>query len=296
MTSPTPRPAHTLATLLTGIEQQRVEVACQGAFAPRHAHDPDQLVDTLRAGPVAAVLVSVTRYQPRVGAALARVVREFPRVPMVALVTEPHPHMGQALLAMGQLGVRALVDVRAPNGWRELRRAIQLTETQGIEHQAIQRLRQELPAGTPDGLRTFLTSLFQLPYTVTTVRQVAERLGVSPTTFMSRFYRAKLPPPKQYLAYARLVRAAHLLENPGHSITQVALLLEYSSPQSFSRHLQFLLQLTSAEFRATITGPIMLDRFMADLLFPYRHRLATFEPLNVTPPWMMRAERLKQPA
>jgi AraC-like DNA-binding protein len=271
-------------------------VACQGRFLARHAPDADQLADALRAGPVAAVLVSVSRYQPPLGASLARVVREFPRVPMVALVTEPLPQLGQALLALGQLGVRALVDVRSPTGWRDLRRALQLADMQAIEHQAMYRLRQALPPGTPDGMHTFLATLFQLPYTVTTVREVAERLGTGPTTFMSRFYRAKLPPAKLYLAYARLVRAAQLLEDPGRSLTQVALLLEYSSPQSFARHLQFLLNLSAADFRTTCPAPVMLDRFVRDLVTPYRDRLVTFDPLQATPPWILRQERWQQQA
>jgi len=289
-------PLRTLSTLLTVSEQQRVEIACQGCFHPLHARDVDELADDLRTEQVAGILVSVTRYEPALAMPLGRLARNFPRIPIVALVTEPLPQMGQALLAMGQLGVRALVDVRTPTGWRDLRRAVHFTETQAIEHQAIDRLRRELATDTPEEVHAFFATLFHLPYAVTTIRQVADRLGVCPTTFMSRFYRAQLPPPKQYLAYARLVRAAHLLENPGRSLTQVSLLLEYSSPQSFSRHLQFLLGISAADFRSCCTGPAMLDRFVRDLVAPYRDRLRRFEPLLVTPPWMPRMERLRQPA
>jgi transcriptional regulator GlxA family with amidase domain len=112
--------------------------------------------------------------------------------------------------------------------------------------------------GANDDCLRFFDELFLAPMSLTTVRQLARRLGVVPTTFMSRFFRAGIPAPKKYLATARLVRAARLLENPGYSLTQVAFLLEYSSPQSFSRHVTHSLHCGAAEFRKTYNGEAML--------------------------------------
>ena len=111
-----------------------------------------------------------------------------------------------------------------------------------------------------------------------------------PSTFMSRFFRARLPAPKRYLAMARLVRAARLFENPGLSITHVAYHLEYSSPQSFSRHLQSLLQCSAVEFRRMYDGEGMLDRMRHDLILPYREALQRFEPFTAAPQWSVLRE------
>jgi hypothetical protein len=101
---------------------------------------------------------------------------------------------------------------------------------------------------------------------------------------MSRFFRAKLPAPKRYLAMARLIRAAQLFENPGLSIANVADRLEYSSPQSFGRHIRGLIQLTAVEFRQRYDGEGMLARFRSDLVLPFLPMLRDFSPLPSVAP------------
>lgn len=281
-------PPRTVATLLAPGERPRFTLAAQGAFVTRHATTLHELATHLRDEPVAALLLSVSHIDTTQLPQLTRLLRAFPRIPKIAVLLEPPPHLHSALLTMGHLGARALVDVRTTTGWRDLRRVITRTDTLGIEALARERLNRELPANTPDDARMVLGSLFHLPSHITTVRQVANGLGVGATTFTSRFARAQLPPPRDYLAYARLVRVAHLLENPGCSISQAAHRLEYSSPQSFSRHLRFVLAISAANFRRDYTASAMLDRFIRDLVTPYRDQLRTFHPLAATPPWMPR--------
>ncbi len=100
------------------------------------------------------------------------------------------------------------------------------------------------------------------------------------STFMSRFFRARLPSPKRYLAAVRLVYASGLLESPGLSIADVAYRLEYSSPQSFSRHLRTALGVTAGEFRGRYAFGVALDDFISRLIVPFRQRFRTFQPLD----------------
>jgi hypothetical protein len=99
---------------------------------------------------------------------------------------------------------------------------------------------------------------------------------------MSRFFRLRLPAPKKYLAYARLVHAARLFENPGLSIANVANHLDYSSPQSFGRHVRSLLGLTATAFRQQYDGEGMLDQFRTRLVIPYLTTLRLFDPVSGT--------------
>ncbi len=122
--------------------------------------------------------------------------------------------------------------------------------------------------------------LFNLPSGIGTVRSLARSLGVIPSTLMSRFFRAKLPAPKRYLAMTRLIRAAQLFENPGLSVANVANRLDYSSPQSFGRHVRGLIHLTAVEFRQKYDGEGMVQRFREDLIIPYLPRLRNFAPLS----------------
>jgi AraC-like DNA-binding protein len=274
-------------TFLTPLEQQRVDAAGKGVYTTVHRENLDQVLTDLRAQPVSAVLVSVARYQQQSHAGqLARMVREFPGVPAVALLGAADPrHATQAVLQLGHQGVRTLVDVREPSGWRDLRQLVADEHPESIEAIARQRLHLDLHQAVP-GCRRFFDMLFSVPRTLTTVRELTRMAGVTPTTFMSRFCRAGIPAPKKYLAFARLVRAARLFENPGYSITQVAFLLEYSSPQAFSRHVQNLLDMPAATFRRTRTGEQMLQEFRETLVLPYREALQTFDPFHSPPAWL----------
>jgi len=273
-----------VATFLTPSERQRVDAAGEGCYDTLHRESLDELLVDLRTQRVSAVLVSVARYQTAHAPQVVRLVREFPRVPAVALLTMSEPRTTQSLLALGQHGVRALVDVREPGGWRDLRQLVSSERGETIERLAIARIVSDLQPLPPD-CRRFIETLFLAPPTVTTIRQFAHTMGVVPSTFMSRFFRAGLPAPKRYLAMARLVRAARLFENPGLSVTHVAYHLEYSSPQSFSRHVQSILHCSAIEFRQNYDGEGMLDRMRQDLVLPYCDALRLFEPCTAPLAW-----------
>src|SRR2546428_45559 len=97
---------------------------------------------------------------------------------------------------------------------------------------------------------------------------------------VARFVRGGLPSPKSYLAGMRLLHAAHLLQNPGLSVSDVAYRLDYSSPQSFGRHLRAMLGVTAGEFRRRFPFDVSLERYVDLLVTPYREALRAFHPLN----------------
>jgi AraC-like DNA-binding protein len=112
-----------------------------------------------------------------------------------------------------------------------------------------------------------------------TVTNLAQRLYVRPSTLMSRFARAGLPSPKNYLAAVRLLHASYLFEASGLSVADVAYRLEYSSPQSFGRHLRAMLGVTALEFRRRFPVPLALERFVGLMVEPYREVWRDFHPV-----------------
>jgi AraC-like DNA-binding protein len=118
---------------------------------------------------------------------------------------------------------------------------------------------------------------------------LARRLDILPSTLMSRFFRAELPAPKRYLACARLVRAARLFENPGFSVANVANHLDYSSPQSFGRHVRSIMRLTAVQFRERYDGEGMIQHFRQTLVLPYLDKFRVLRPL--TPSWSASYDR-----
>lgn len=280
------RATRAVVTFLTPAERQRVDAVTNATCVTVHRESLDQVMADLRSQSVSAVIVSVSRYQQQFAPSVARMVREFPRVPAVALLTAYETRSSSALLSLGEHGVRTLVDARDPAGWRELRTLVSANAQVSIDNLAIQTLRTDL-RGASDACVRFFDTLFTIPPTMTTVQQLSRYIGVMPTTLMSRFARQGIPAPKKYLAMARLVRAAYLLENPGCSLTQVSFLMEYSSPQSFSRHVSGLLRIGAAEFRRRFTGEAMLNQMRDLLVAPYRSQLQNFDPFASPPQWLV---------
>ena len=216
-------------------------------------------------------------------------VREFPRVPTVALLTETQSSTPHVTLALGQLGIRTLVDARMPAGWQTLRNILATQGSSDLQRSALNQISLDLP-GISDDCWRFIELLFEPSPKVSTVRQLARHLNILPSTLMSRFFRAKLPAPKRYLSLARLIRAARLFENPGLSVARVANHLDYSSPQSFGRHVRTVTKMSPVKFRSTYDGQGMLQQFRTELILPYADVLCTFRPSSAYPGWIPKVQ------
>jgi AraC-like DNA-binding protein len=267
-----------VTTVLTPGERQRLDAAGEGVYRSLHRDSVADVVRDVREARAAAVVLSV-RYCERMSSeSVASMVREFPRIPTLALLSELGPETPQTLLALGTIGVRRLIDVRDGSGWRLLRTTLTRECGSATQRVILRQLANDLTGASPDCWR-FFEALFLSPTDVCTVRRLGRQLGILPSTLMSRFFRAGLPAPKRYLAMARLVRAAQLFENRGFSVANVANHLEYSSPQSFGRHVRGLLQMTAVDFRETFDGASMFERFRQDLVLPHRTLLCRLSPL-----------------
>lgn len=268
-------------TVLDPEERARVDAAGEGLYTTIHRDSLSDALDDLKHRAVGAILLGVVRCGTQLDRRVASVVREFPSVPAVALLGT-HPPTAEALLRIGNAGVTRLVDVRAPAGWSQLRRILASEAARATERTALARIREEL-APMPDDIWAFFEALFAASERSGTVQALSLRLQILPSTLMSRFFRAKLPAPKRYLAYARLLRAARLFEDAGHSVSDVANALEFSSPQSFSRHVHSLLGVSASEFRRQYTEAKMLERFLEELVRPHRAALREVRALAIHP-------------
>lgn len=282
-----PLPPIPVSTMLTPTERVRVDAAAHGLYAALHRESLDEILADLRERRAGAVLLSVARYGAHSSARMAAMVREFPRVPAMALLTETQYTTPQSTLALGQLGVRILIDARQPSGWQALRDILSAERASDLQRTALGHLSADLRGAPPDCWR-FFELLFSHSPRVQTVRQLSRELCILPSTLMSRFFRAHLPPPKRYLALARLIRAARLFENPGLSVASVANYLDYSSPQSFGRHVRTVMRMSPVAFRDKYDGAGMLQHFREEMVLPYLEILRTFRPAATYPSWITR--------
>jgi AraC-like DNA-binding protein len=184
----------------------------------------------------------------------------------------------EMLLRLGASGVRQVVDVTSPAGWSQLRQVVGQPATRAVAR--IQGPILDALSDAPAATRLFMEAMIRLAPETPTVTNLAQRLYVRPSTLMSRFARAGLPSPKNYLAAVRLLHAAYLFEAAGLSVADVSYRLEYSSPQSFGRHLRAMLGVTAIEFRRRFPFPIALARFVELMILPYAGIWRSFHPLD----------------
>ena len=268
----------TVCTVVPAPERPRVDAAGDGCFTTLHAGSFRDAVHAARRRRVDALVISVHRCKSDELPAVARFVREFPAIPAVALVSRYDREATETLLRLGATGIRTAVDCTEPGGWRRLRDLL----GHPASPVAARILARVIPAtgGASEDVRVFFEAVARLAPVLSTVRGLARHLRISPSTLMSRFHRAGLPSPKTYLAGMRLLHAAYLFLNPGLSVADVAYRLDYSSPQSFGRHLKALLGVTAGEFRRRFSFDVSLQRYVDLLVAPYREALRAFHPLN----------------
>jgi len=268
----------TIATVLLPAERLKVEAAGHGCFTVLHRDTVPDAVRAVRERPVDGILLSVHRCPATAVQDVRRLVHDFPGIPAVALVSTHDAAASETLLHLGASGLRQVVDVTGPTGWQRLRQLMAAPVTRAAGR--IQGPLLGALGDVPPDLRLFFETVVRLAPDITTVRSLCRACEVRPSTLMSRFARAGLPSPKSYLASVRLLHAAHLLEAPGRSIADVAYRLEYSSPQSFGRHVRAMLGITSLEFRRRFPFPAALARFLELMIAPYQGVWPAFHPLE----------------
>lgn len=277
-----PGGAPTVAAVVGPAERASLDAASVGCFAVLHRNSVPEALRAVRERAVDAVLLSVHQCADVRSDLVDHLVRSFPGVPTVALVTRHDAATSETLLRLGATGVRQVVDVTAAAGWSRLRQVVVEPASRGAAR-ILGPLLGALPR-LPQDARLFLELLVRLAPEIPAVRSFATRVHIKPSTLMSRFARAGLPSPKTYLAAVRLLYAAQFFEGGGRSVSDVAYRLDCSSPQSFGRTLRAMLGITPGEFRRRFPFPVARDRFLEQLVIPYEGVWAQFHPLRATTP------------
>jgi AraC-like DNA-binding protein len=267
----------TVTTLIEPAARTRVDVATEGCFTAIHAGSVSDAVRSVREEPVRVLLVSPTWIRPEEIGHLGQMIRDFPGVPTIALISRHDYVASERLLELGVCGVRRMVDVSNREGWIRLRHLVTAVVPPAT-NRILNHVIRSLDDAAPDAKRIFEMLVLVAPLT-TTVRTLCRQLRVQPTTLMSRFDRAGMPSPKRYLSAVRLLYAAALFEIPGLSIGDVAYRLNFSSPQSFARHVRCVVGVTGREFRERYPFSAALNDFTERFILPYRAAFRTFHPL-----------------
>src|SRR5688572_5417347 len=178
-----PEPLANVTTVLTPAERLRVDAAGEGLYRSIHRDSMADVMRDVREARASAVVLSVSCCERVSSEPVATMVREFPRVPTLALLTELGPRTPYTLLSLGTSGVRRLIDVRDASGWRVLRSALTDECGNSAQRLALRQLSRDLEGASSDCWRFFET-LFLCPPRVCTIRRLARDLDILPSTLM----------------------------------------------------------------------------------------------------------------
>jgi len=270
----TTRSSEVRPTLITVVEPEirtRLDLFGEGRFTALHKGCVREAVHTSSAVRRRSVLVSTKYVHPADIPLIASLIRSS--VNVVAIHSDSNT---SAELQLGACGVRTLLDLRQATEWHRLRELVcdRLTETR-------EKIRDGLAPGlngASEETQRFFERLVSESPKIRTVQELAAIIAVLPTTLISRFYRSGLPSPKRYLAETRLLYAAALFEDRSRSVSAVANDLEYSSSQSFGRHLYGLVGLTPTQFRWRLDLQHAVHSYVIRLIAPHKLKFSSFRP------------------
>ncbi|MEO6445520.1 MAG: helix-turn-helix domain-containing protein [Gemmatimonadaceae bacterium] len=177
--------------------------------------------------------------------ALVRDIREsFPSIP-VLLYCAISPDTSRDVLAFARAGVNDLVlrDVD------DLRWTLRTALSTAADHCSARTIIGMLEGIIPPNIMPMIRYCLENGRRAMTVEDVAEALSVHRKTLVDRLTAAGLPTPSAVIAWCRMLVAARLLEDPGRSIEQVALLLDFPSGTSLRNMMKRYTGLRPGEIR-----------------------------------------------
>jgi AraC-like DNA-binding protein len=275
------RPGPDVVTVVEATLQDRLILALGEVARPVHLASVSAALTVVRERPVRAVLLGQESMTAGSATAVGRLAVTCGGT-LIAVLEGWTPNLSDTLLAFGRHGVRDAVDVSTRQGLSRLRDLITRSEWE-LANRVAKALEPSLKESS-DEMRFFVNYLVRTVPLVGSITVLAARLGVSPSSLNSRFMRAGLPSPRKYLTYTRLLFAAAVLEEPRVSAAQVAHRLNYSSPQSFMRHVRQQLGVSVSELRQHYSFEALAHHVAFHTLSKHGATLNWFRPLGTITP------------
>lgn len=175
---------------------------------------------------------------------LRELLRTFPSATVVAAVNG-RPTSPRDLWTLGTWGIAEILQVDEEGTTEAIRR--RLREARGQPLRSL--LFGDLPVPLPGRARVILDASIEVVSNGGLPRDLAQSLGLSPSTLLRWCQRSHLPTPRRLLLWMRSLLAASLLDDPGHSVLSVALACGYSSDQAQRRALRAVAPYTPTQLR-----------------------------------------------
>ena len=155
---------------------------------------------------------------------LSRLRDEFPSVPIVMYLPMSLLVSG-AVMEYAKAGVSQLVF----QGVDDLQASLRSAMNSALDHISAIALSAEFEPHVPATVVPFLRYCLEHARRDITVEEVATAMGVHRKTLVDRLKAAHLPSPRAMIGWCRLLVAARVLDDPGRTIEQAALKLDFPS-------------------------------------------------------------------
>ena len=234
----------------------------------------EEVLELVASGTARTVLVSSRDQDGSATAPLVRRLREgFPSTVIVG-----YCEYGRSDADIPSL-VRAGVDDIVFRGAEDIRLVLPEVLARAEQHTVATIVLAELRDSVPAIAHAILVHFLEHAGDPPTVSSAAGALGLHRKTLVNRMAKAQLPPPSVLAAWARLLAAARLLEDPGRSVEQTAHLLNYESPNALRNMLKRHTGLRPLEVRANGGLHCVLELFRGALARGRSERAGVSQPI-----------------
>ncbi|HST58023.1 MAG TPA: helix-turn-helix domain-containing protein [Longimicrobium sp.] len=208
--------------------------------------DWDALAGAIHEAPPSALVVVDPFAAPSGGSTttLRTLVEEFPSVPVLAAVAVT-PDCGEDLVAVVQAGAVDIIVIGHDDTREALRERFRMAHSRPLKVL----LDHLLPADMPGRSRAIVESAADVVAIGGYGRDLSTALRLGRRTLLRWTERSALPPPRQLLAWLRILVAAQLLDDPGRTVLSVAMACGYSSDTGLRRVMQRFLGETPRSLR-----------------------------------------------
>lgn len=239
-------------------------VATAHGFRLRLISGWEGLLDEVRTAPASALVVvdpyAETGRDAPPSVELSALLHRFPSLTVTAALSA-RPGALEHVRRLGEWGVVQVIDL--DEELTSVAIAQRLLAARGRPLRSL--VARALPASSGGALRAILGAATSVVAEGGQGADLARALHVTPRTLTRWCRRAALPPPRRLLAWMRILLAAELLDDPGRTVSDVALSCGYAADSSLRHALRSFLGASPRDLRATGAFAAASERFLQAL-------------------------------
>jgi AraC-like DNA-binding protein len=227
---------------------ERIQRAASGRFRTIPVRDWNQMREQISSAPPAAVILVDPYFAQENGNGpsphLYELLRAFPSCTVIAAM-DSSPAKHRDLWTLGQWGVAEILQMDEDRSRIALSRRLVRARAQPLRRL----LSHEAPIPFTGRARALMDAAVETVMTGGHPKDLARTLGFSPSTLLRWCERSQLPSPRRLLLWLRVLFAAALLDDPGHTVFSVGLACGYSGDQALRRAIRSVVPYTPTQLR-----------------------------------------------